>query len=1197
MVANQQVTVTFPLSVDIYDPSLVRIAGQSELGNSSSTEDVVKTFFETLLSDAQVSFPQCVATVSVVSDIPSSTSARRQSVPSDELGPSPSLKLSGNSAALSAIECSKEEKERTKAYVASDVSPHQLIHLLFSITGSPAHVSGMRSIILRHNPAQIAVLIKASNRAMLISASRELKPIVRDRFQQIKTETNTQITILGQHYLNDPFKVLPPPGLGSAADNAIDIEIVGSWEAVQIARIEVLVALDKFSGLSACCVAVDPKLQPLLAGIEKSFVKSVMEQTITNVYLPTPLSGSQVLSKSVENSGQHYRHALVHITGTEEGVQRAKVTLNAKIEELKAKFCCKSVQCLPRKTEWLLLHCKEELVRIMKSNAVYVALPIIGSQSNLIHFYGAANNQVERAVKSVMQLLLDLYISCIQMSAPLQAQHFAKECTEASQISGTEILLKSQYLEIYGLESNTTKAYKWLTSLPALSRLVRDTKFQIELGLDQKEFLEGKKMGKINKITTTSECKIAFHENYNEFNMLIDVIHPIPSHALQGLALLQAELPAEISFCIPEANHKRIIGISGKNIQKIMKKFGVYVKFSNNEEHQRIGGYYENEDNVIARTPAKNAAQLQGFKEAIMELNFSLQRRSVDEFVQIPRDFHLFIRGVSVNRLQHIIKVTNTEIAFPDCESGSQTVRIHGSESGVKMAKAMLLELVPQVSEILVHASESAQKTLKSPSFTENVVERLRSLNVSVQVSALGYGGEQREAEPQKPILSDSPTTSPKMESAISDSFSIYLFYYPNSSKVAEAKEVVMGYLGSQRIVPLVSGSIASPVRNSGDQSNFHSPVKASSSVANINGLHHSVSNDTIRSSASCDSFAHFNSRVLAPMTSAKVGANPDDGVSLLSSSLPTGAGSNFFQGQPDSQFASSLHKTTIPMSSSLKAIRDIFQAPPSALQLLAGSPEVSPKTSPKPSSAANGNVVNPSPLGQGSSVIRGVRGQTVGEGRPYSVSQQVQQQAFGHDSNVSAVFGTFSSRRPSVSGWHEGILPTATATDAPESSSIKNLNLDHVSRALKTSGDFSSLGGASGMEDQSLAILTLENVRAIMAVSCERQVSVLLQLLSLEKYQSLFEEEEVDLVTLQSFTEQDLKDLGVGAFGARRKLVLAILDLKQSKQVLPSQLDLGDRVFDSKMPEAVEKSRRRSNSVATKSGTSRPTPAPNVRM
>lgn len=84
--------------------------------------------------------------------------------------------------------------------------------------------------------------------------------------------------------------------------------------------------------------------------------------------------------------------------------------------------------------------------------------------------------------------------------------------------------------------------------------------------------------------------------------------------------MLLEELPAEVSFHVPESYHKRIIGVGGKNIQRIMKLYGVYVKFSNAEEFAALGGYLDNEDNVVARTPAKNAINLESLKQSVMEL-------------------------------------------------------------------------------------------------------------------------------------------------------------------------------------------------------------------------------------------------------------------------------------------------------------------------------------------------------------------------------------------------------------------------------------------------------------------------------------------------------------------------------------------------------------------------------------------------
>ena len=51
-----------------------------------------------------------------------------------------------------------------------------------------------------------------------------------------------------------------------------------------------------------------------------------------------------------------------------------------------------------------------------------------------------------------------------------------------------------------------------------------------------------------------------------------------------------------------------------------MKKYGVYVKFSNAEEFAAMGGNNDNDDNVVARTPAKNAINLDNLKQSVMEL-------------------------------------------------------------------------------------------------------------------------------------------------------------------------------------------------------------------------------------------------------------------------------------------------------------------------------------------------------------------------------------------------------------------------------------------------------------------------------------------------------------------------------------------------------------------------------------------------
>lgn len=91
----------------------------------------------------------------------------------------------------------------------------------------------------------------------------------------------------------------------------------------------------------------------------------------------------------------------------------------------------------------------------------------------------------------------------------------------------------------------------------------------------------------------------------------------------QGLELVEQEMPASISFHVPDQYHKRIIGIGGQHIQRIMKKHSVFVKFSNAMDRGGMGRGEDDDvkvDNVICRTPARNAHSLEQVKIEILDM-------------------------------------------------------------------------------------------------------------------------------------------------------------------------------------------------------------------------------------------------------------------------------------------------------------------------------------------------------------------------------------------------------------------------------------------------------------------------------------------------------------------------------------------------------------------------------------------------
>ena len=220
-------------------------------------------------------------------------------------------------------------------------------------------------------------------------------------------------------------------------------------------------------------------------------------------------------------------------------------------------------------------------------------------------------------------------------------------------------------------------------------------------------------------------------ETFNDYNFLIDTAGN-DTGALHGLTMLQEELPAEISFHVPEIYHKRIIGVGGKNIQRIMKKYGVYVKFSNAEEFASLGGYLDNEDNVVARTPFKNASSLDHLKQAVMEMVIPKDKDFVVETVSIPRRYHRTLLGEKSIFIHDIESKTNSIVRFPNKESALDYVSIFGPESQVHIAAQMLLDHVPFEAEYRLPHSEQMSQLALSQEFLELQYRLKRDLNITI---------------------------------------------------------------------------------------------------------------------------------------------------------------------------------------------------------------------------------------------------------------------------------------------------------------------------------------------------------------------------------------------------------------------------------------------------------------------------------
>lgn len=125
----------------------------------------------------------------------------------------------------------------------------------------------------------------------------------------------------------------------------------------------------------------------------------------------------------------------------------------------------------------------------------------------------------------------------------------------------------------------------------------------------------------------------------------------------------------------------------------------------------------------------------------------------------------------------------------------------------------------------------------------------------------------------------------------------------------------------------------------------------------------------------------------------------------------------------------------------------------------------------------------------------------------------------------------------------------------------------DYFSYSMPPLKDVSTVPGpvAKGLESLNksgyqalMTQATMERREAITQEQNEyeriKDLSTLLKHLGLEKYESNFTEEEVDFETFLTMSEDDLKEVGVSKLGARRKLQLAILEIKKIQQEAKKQ-------------------------------------------
>ena len=474
---------------------------------------------------------------------------------------------------------------------------------------------------------------------------------------------------------------------------------------------------------------LDLSLHTIVCGRLRRNIKQIESATNTAIYFPPPFQHLHgYLPPNAHPRGDDQIFITAH---NADDMFRAKTKLHELARH--AKPIMKEVKVSPDKVDNIILQRHDKLKKIMEYNGSYVLLPQLGLQRSSIRVQGTDMLHVERTIREVMGISgqfysAQWYVTLSEASQRAPTSNDVKNMLADICISsGAEISFEKLTFHVFGSDDSVKAALWIINSLPFVKKAQSHLRVKIELANEHKEFVSGKKNGKINKIMSQSNVQVYF-DLFNEYNFFIDVSGSSYEATKNGLDLVEQEMPASIAFHVPDQYHKRIIGIGGQHIQRIMKKYSVFVKFSNAMDR---GGMSKEDDdikvdNVICRTPARNAQNLDLVKQEIMDMVEKADAEFVTEKVIVNRLYHreLLARMADLERLE---QTWNCKINFPSTEQASDEVTVTGPQYQVPKAIDEFLGMVPESHEIQLKTTDELAQYFTSAEFQKDVVEKLKS--------------------------------------------------------------------------------------------------------------------------------------------------------------------------------------------------------------------------------------------------------------------------------------------------------------------------------------------------------------------------------------------------------------------------------------------------------------------------------------
>jgi hypothetical protein len=255
-----------------------------------------------------------------------------------------------------------------------------------------------------------------------------------------------------------------------------------------------------------------------------------MQDTLTNIYCPSPLVYTDK------------EMVMIKITGDAGDVSKAKSILGTVSNRKKPGIISSTVAFPAPKVEWLLQRKRRELEDVMFANGVSLSFSA-GEQSRTISVTGDNSSAIQNGIKDIFLLSSQLCQASISVSSTSDRLKTIAQATSLHALNriccqaGGTIVVKANTIDIYCEDAKVIMAIQSIVADFHLQGHINMIRLRMELFTDYKEFLSGKKNGKMNKIMKSAGVKIDFVESRD--CLTVEISSSALNQIAEGFAQLQ----------------------------------------------------------------------------------------------------------------------------------------------------------------------------------------------------------------------------------------------------------------------------------------------------------------------------------------------------------------------------------------------------------------------------------------------------------------------------------------------------------------------------------------------------------------------------------------------------------------------------------------------------------------------------------